>query len=248
MRFFALAIGAALAMITNATAWAQSPGGSPPDDSSAYSVIVVTNAPEQPADAALVAAMRAHPDLKRIYETVKFFKFPANDRLFLDRYAATLRPTALPAVALIRSDGGILYQACGPEIPAPDALARRLVEIATADRIANPRPVAGPINTPAPNPTPPGGFPYRGEMGSGVAVQWPGVSVQWPGGSVTTTPPTARAPRFIDGILSPIIAPQIEIPAEVGYAALVAVVVAVGLGGLFVFGVAILAALLVFRD
>jgi hypothetical protein len=232
----AITLGAALALIVHGCIVPAFGQQAPPNDAALYSVLVVLNAPEQPADAALVAAMRSHPALVKICGDVKFFKFPANDRLFIDRYAATLRPGALPMVALIRSDGGILYKVEGPAIPAPDELARRLVEIATADRIANPRTInAGPVPT----------GPSYGDAG---AIPWPAFPPGFPGGFPGAQVVPRLIPGLLDGILSPTISPKIQIPPEVGYVAMAAVVVAVGLGGLFIFGVAILAALLVFRD
>jgi hypothetical protein len=237
LRASALIVGAALALLVHGCIGPAFGQQAPPDDSALYHVVVVTNAPETPGDAALVAAIGGDPSLRRITESCKFFKFPVTDRLFLERYAATLQPSALPMIALIRSDGGILFKAAGGEIPPPDLLARRLVEIATADRIANPRPINAAPTVPK---LPPQFAPQLGN-----AIPWPGFL---PGTPTPASVVPGLIPGLLPGLLSPTIKPQIEIPAEVGFVAVAAVVVAVGFCGLLLAGVLILAALMIFRD
>jgi hypothetical protein len=218
---FVLLMAALMAITLHAGA-----ADTPPNDSGLYQMVIVINPTPTPADAALLAAIDGEPTLAAIAKQCKRYRFPASDPLYLSRYAATLQPSALPAVALVRSDGGILYKACGAEIPAAGELARRLVEIATADRIANPRAIhAGPSNGPP-------------QMDTNAN---PTGAIQW-------TPPGGR-------ILSPTIAPRIEIGPEAGAlggvaigAVLLALIVPSAFFCVVVFAVVVAVAAIVLRD
>lgn len=114
-----------------------------PDDSGQYHLIVVTSELPMTADNTLVANTETHPQLSAIRERCKSFVFKVNDPLYQSRYASALGITSLPKIALVRSDGGVLYKASGPSTYDPDQLAADLMKAATADRAQNPRTVDG---------------------------------------------------------------------------------------------------------
>ncbi len=114
-----------------------------PDDSGKYHLIVVTSEFPMTADETLVANTETHPQLSAIRARCKSFVFKVNDPLYQSRYASALGITSLPKVALVRSDGGVLYKASGPATYDPDKLAADLMAAARADRAQNPRPADG---------------------------------------------------------------------------------------------------------
>ncbi|GAA5510065.1 hypothetical protein [Novipirellula caenicola] len=109
----------------------------PPDDSQKYHVVTVINDPPTAADVALLRAFQTQPHLATIAQKCKRFQFKATDPLYRSRYAQSLPPHALPVVALVRHDGGVIYKASGAAIPEPNTLARQLIGIAMTDREAH---------------------------------------------------------------------------------------------------------------
>lgn len=106
---------------------------SPPDDSGQYNLITVTADPPSP-DCVRLQQTLAHPAVARIAAACKRFAFTPNHAIYKARYADALPPSQLPTVALVRYDGGVLYKASGPNIPAPDQLAGALTKMAAADQ------------------------------------------------------------------------------------------------------------------
>lgn len=138
----------------------------PPDDSAQYSLVIVTASPANVADAKVLESFKSNPALANIAANCKRFTFDARDPLYLSRYAAQLPPTALPVVAMVRSDGGVIYKASWPNIPPPDELAAQMLKMGRADRNQNPRTIqvskpeeiAGPLTPWLPDPARPSGL------------------------------------------------------------------------------------------
>lgn len=135
MRSFLLAAAAVLSIVAG-SAVAQ-----PPEDAAAYHLITVTQNPPSPAETQLLASLQSNARLLRIAESSKQFHWTTSDELYRSRYAAALPPTTLPIIALVRSDGGVIYKASGANIPAGDALAEAIMGAAFWDRRDNPRPI-----------------------------------------------------------------------------------------------------------
>lgn len=136
----------AIVVICTSIASAQTP----PDDSGQYHLITVTATPPTPACVQLQQSL-AHPAVARIAAACKRFDFTPNHEIYRARYATALPPSQLPIVALVRGDGGVLYKASGPNIPAPDTLAQSLTKMATLDQSQSvrqsyqPAPAYGPM-------------------------------------------------------------------------------------------------------
>lgn len=110
-----------------------------PDDSGRYHLVVVTSPVPTAGDQSLVSQTETHPQLSKIRQSCKSFVFKADDPLYRSRYAATLGDTDLPKIALVRSDGGVLYKASGSAMPDTDTLAADLLAAGRADRAQHPR-------------------------------------------------------------------------------------------------------------
>lgn len=123
-------------LLTAATAYA-----GPPEDAASFHLVTVTANPASPTGQQLLQDIDTHPQLSAIAGACKRFAWTTADPIYRARYAAALPPTSLPIVALIRSDGGVIYKASGPNIPQGDDLAATLTGRAYLDRKANPRPI-----------------------------------------------------------------------------------------------------------
>jgi len=153
-----------------------------PDDSGRYHLVVVTGG--NVADASLLQSLATHPQLSEVSKACKRFTFAAADPLYRARYATALGNDPLPIIALVRSDGGVLYKASGVNIPAPDELAQNLLKTGRADRTANPRKINA-----APAPTLAGG-PMD-------ALRWPNLTPErLIPDTVTIKPEVTIAPEF----------------------------------------------------
>lgn len=185
-----------------------------PDDSQAYHLVTVTVAPPSPAGAMLLDSLDRHPLLARIGADCKRFDFNAGDEIYKARYAAALPPNQVPVVALVRSDGGVIFKSSGPNCLQGDALAESLLKAGRADRAANPRPIP-------------------------AAVQPQREQYDCPDGNCPL-PPNRRPLLPFDGSRIPqlipdtvTVQPQVQIPDSIGYAlAAVAVLFVLGLLGL----------------
>lgn len=135
MRFILLAAAAALLI------GAGSAVAGPPEDAAAYHLITVTQSPPSAKGLRLIDSLQSNAKLARIAGSCKRFTWTPADELYRNRYAAALPPTTLPIVALVRSDGGVIYKASGHSIPDGDALAESLMGAAFWDRQDNPRPI-----------------------------------------------------------------------------------------------------------
>lgn len=123
----------AMLALTCATAKAQ-----PLDDSKAYHLVVVTLPSPTQFGRELLNSLDTHPRLQAITKQCKTFRWTTATPIYRERYAASLPPTELPIVALVRSDGGVIWKSSGPVVMG-DALADALVARAFADRSANQR-------------------------------------------------------------------------------------------------------------
>lgn len=111
----------------------------PTEDAAAYHLITVTAPSPTPYGVRLVNDLEENPRVQAILRHCKTFNWTSATPIYRERYAAALPPTTLPIVALVRSDGGVIWKASGPNVPTGDALADALVARAYADRKANPR-------------------------------------------------------------------------------------------------------------
>ncbi|MEO9590892.1 hypothetical protein [Rhodopirellula bahusiensis] len=111
----------------------------PTEDAAAYHLITVTAPNPTPYGVRLVQDIENHPRVQAISQHCKTFQWTSATPIYRERYAAALPPTTLPIVALVRSDGGVIWKASGPNVPTGDALADALVAWTYADRKTNPR-------------------------------------------------------------------------------------------------------------
>jgi hypothetical protein len=111
-------------------------GATPPDDSRAYHLLILTRDPASPACAALTASL-ASPEVAAIAAKTKVFRFTPGDPVYAAHYAAAIPPDSAPSIALVRYDGGVIYKASGAAIPRGAALAAALRSAAAADRASH---------------------------------------------------------------------------------------------------------------
>jgi hypothetical protein len=127
-----LLIAIAAALCFAATGMAQSPR-LPPNDSAQYSIVILTR--DVPCrDCERLADALSHPDVAAILRSTKLFSFTPRSAIYQLRYAETLASTEAPTIALVRSDGGVIYKASGPNIPEPVELAYQLRRFASLDQ------------------------------------------------------------------------------------------------------------------
>lgn len=106
-----------------------------PEDREQYHLVVVTHDQPTPAGLRLLAQVDQDPQLSRIAAACATHKFKASDVLYRDRYAAGIPATELPAIALCRGDGGVVYKAAGANVPSSAAkLVEDLMYYARLDR------------------------------------------------------------------------------------------------------------------
>lgn len=118
-----------LALLACAAAHAQTP----PEDGDRYSIVIVDQSPGSPAGDRLAAMLDA-PPLREIASQCHRLTLRTDSPLYRERYAAALPPSALPVLALVRPDGGVIYKASGSAIPAAQALAAELTHRAKVDQ------------------------------------------------------------------------------------------------------------------
>lgn len=157
-------------------------GQVPPNDSDKYQVIVVTPDQPTPACARLAAALQT-PELSRIEQRCKSFRFNVSSPIYLARYANALPPSQLPIIALARPDGGVIFKASGTEIPDGPSIAVAMRQMATIDRAQAPaslplRPLITPDGDPRfPNLRPDGFIPDTLVVKPQVAL--PAATTDW---------------------------------------------------------------------
>lgn len=106
---------------------------SPPDDSGAYHLITVSQAPATPQCVALEKALQSAA-MQRIVGSCKTFRFDPSNTLYQERFAQALPAEDAPVVALARPDGGVIYKASGLSIPGAERLASELTRVAQVDQ------------------------------------------------------------------------------------------------------------------
>lgn len=111
----------------------------PTEDAASYHLLTITAPNPTLYGLRLLNDVETHPRVQAIARHCKTFKWTSATPIYRERYAAQLPPTTLPIVALVRSDGGVIWKASGPNVPTGDSLADALVARAYADRQANPR-------------------------------------------------------------------------------------------------------------
>ncbi|MEM9825098.1 MAG: hypothetical protein AAF958_00840 [Planctomycetota bacterium] len=194
----------------------------PPDDSSAYMLVTVTGVQKSPADTALLRSLATDTRLASISKACKRFDWTPASKAYARRYAAALPPTTLPVVALLRSDGGVVYKASGTNVPSPNALADELIRVAKADRAQNPRTIQ------APQPT---ADPMANDPLANCPCDQPRPRI------------FPNRPPLADGFIPDSVTLEADVPDSLGYAAAVGVFALIVLGLLGGGGVLFLVAL-----
>lgn len=107
-----------LLLISGTVASAQAQPQTLPDDRSQYSFVVVHEDQPSATTHRLSQMFASDPQLAQLARSFTVHRFPASDALYRKRYASALPPNDLPALALVRPDGGVVYKASGTSIPA----------------------------------------------------------------------------------------------------------------------------------
>jgi hypothetical protein len=124
-----LLIAFAIGLFVSAVGRAQVPA----NDANKYSLIVVTKAVPCPQCIRLEQTL-VSPEVARIANQCKVFRYAPNNEIYRLRYAGALPPSEAPTIALARPDGGVIYKASGSSIPEAKDLAAALTKQATLDR------------------------------------------------------------------------------------------------------------------
>jgi len=129
-------IAVAMLLATSITGLAQLP----PNDSAKYSLVVLTRDIPCPQCVSLVESLSS-PDVAPIVAQCNVFAFTPRSKIYQLRYADAISPDFAPTIALIRSDGGVIYKASGSAIPRDAQLAADLRKFASLDRQITRQPV-----------------------------------------------------------------------------------------------------------
>ncbi|TWU17978.1 hypothetical protein [Allorhodopirellula heiligendammensis] len=110
-----------------------------PEDGGKYQIIVVTASTPSPLGARLLSLIQSDSKVASIAARCHVHQWTPQTKIYQARYARSLPATALPIVALARSDGGVIYKASGNAVPSTGAdLAANLMDAAKMDRDNSP--------------------------------------------------------------------------------------------------------------
>lgn len=121
-------------LVIPAIAVAQAPSQLP-EDGDRYSLVVITSPQPSAAGARLLESLTTHPQLRDIASRCHVHRFTPTSEIYRQRYANAIHAGALPVIACVRADGGVIYKASGPAVPSdPGEIASELAARARIDR------------------------------------------------------------------------------------------------------------------
>lgn len=121
------------------TAWAQQVATPPPENRLPHlSIFTSSQYRSIPAEAAIVHAFEADPNLVKLRRQTNFHHYTDQDPLYKTRYAKTVPLDRFPAIMLQRADGGYVYKATGSNVPAATAIFDEMLHYASLDPLTGP--------------------------------------------------------------------------------------------------------------